>query len=409
MAGIRRRAAAQVLRAHRPRARAAGRAQRLLETSQCDGRAAWTVTMQKVISINLNGHAYQVDDAGYDALRDYLDGAERALAGNPDRSEIVADLEQAIADRCQQVLGPHKSVVSAAEVDQIIKEMGPIEAPAGAADDTDSGSRGEPATDAARPRRLYRITEGAMIAGVCNGFAAYFGLDATLVRFGFVIAALLTKGAAIVIYVAMMFIIPEAKTAEQRAEAGGAPFNAKEVIERAKRQAAEGSRTGRRELRRLQRQWRRYGWGPGPASPYGSMPALVAFLPLFGLVHLALFVTMFAMLVSLVNTGHILNWQLPDNVPVWAGALILLIGYQIVVSPIRAAHHWAARPQSGPAAQWLAFWNAVVWMLGLAFALWIASNHVPEIREFVQRLPPLARDFAEAMRELFARGAAEAR
>ena len=28
--------------------------------------------MQKVISINLNGHAYQVDEAGYDALVDLV-------------------------------------------------------------------------------------------------------------------------------------------------------------------------------------------------------------------------------------------------------------------------------------------------------------------------------------------------
>src|SRR4029079_4703922 len=49
----------------------------------------------------------------------------------------------------------------------------------------------------------------------------------------------------------------------------------------------------------------------------------------------------------------------------------------------RPAHHWAARPQAGPAVQWLAFWNAICWLLGLAFVLWIASNHVPEIREFV--------------------------
>jgi phage shock protein PspC (stress-responsive transcriptional regulator) len=364
--------------------------------------------MQKVISINLNGHAYQVDEAGYDALVDYLAGADQALAGNPDRSEIVADLEQAIANRCQRVLGPQKSVVATADVEQIIKEMGPIEAPAGATDADATGSRHDQAADAApRPRRLYRIPDGAMIAGVCNGLAAYFGVDATLVRFGFVIAALLTKGAAVIGYLVMMFVIPEAKTAEQRVDAGSAPFNAKDVIDRAKRQAAEGSRTWRREWRRQQRQWRRYGWGPGAASPYGSMPALVAFLPLFGLVHLAMFVTMFAMLVSLVNTGSILSWHLPDDVPLWAGALILLIGYQIVVSPIRAAHHWAARPQAGPAAQWLAFWNAVIWLLGLAFALWIASNHVPEIREFVQRVPPLARDFAFAMRDLFTRGAAD--
>ena len=111
--------------------------------------------MQKVITINLNGHAYQIDEAGYDALREYLDEAERALAGNPDRREIVADLEQAIADKCQPFLGPHKSVVTAAEVAQIVKEMGPIEAPADGADEREAGSRDTAAADAApRTRRL---------------------------------------------------------------------------------------------------------------------------------------------------------------------------------------------------------------------------------------------------------------
>src|SRR5688500_2807274 len=180
MAGIGRRSPAQVLRADGPRPRSAGRTQRLLEAPQRDGRAPRTVAMQKVISINLNGHAYQVDEAGYNALRDYLAGAELALAGNPDRAEIVADLEQAIAGRCQQVLGPHKSVVAAADVEQIIREMGPIEAPDAAQDEAESRSPREPAAEAApRPRRLYRIPEGAVIAGVCNGLAAYAGLDAT--------------------------------------------------------------------------------------------------------------------------------------------------------------------------------------------------------------------------------------
>ena len=48
--------------------------------------------MQRVISINLNGNAYQLDESGYDALREYLAGADRALAANPDRTEILADL-----------------------------------------------------------------------------------------------------------------------------------------------------------------------------------------------------------------------------------------------------------------------------------------------------------------------------
>ena len=65
--------------------------------------------MQKVISINLNGNAYQIDESGYAALVAYLEVAEQQLKDNPDRAEIVADLEQAIADKCRGFLGPHKA------------------------------------------------------------------------------------------------------------------------------------------------------------------------------------------------------------------------------------------------------------------------------------------------------------
>jgi len=46
--------------------------------------------MQKVITINLNGNAYQLDETAYGLLRTYLDGAERQLKDNPDNAEIVA-------------------------------------------------------------------------------------------------------------------------------------------------------------------------------------------------------------------------------------------------------------------------------------------------------------------------------
>src|SRR4030095_4052904 len=125
MAGVGCGSAAEVLRADGPRQGAARRAERVLERHQRDDWSAGTIAMQKVISINLNGNAYQLDERGYEVLLAYLEHAGRQLAGNPDRAEIVADLEQAIADKCVRVLGAHKSVVTAAEVDQIIKEMGP--------------------------------------------------------------------------------------------------------------------------------------------------------------------------------------------------------------------------------------------------------------------------------------------
>jgi hypothetical protein len=50
-----------------------------------------------------------------------------------------------------------------------------------------------------------------------------------------------------------------------------------------------------------------------------------------------------------------------------------------------------------------AFWNAAIWLTGMAIVVWIGSHHIPEIREFIQRLPGLVREFAWAMRDLFSR------
>lgn len=362
--------------------------------------------MQKVISINLNGIAYQLEESGYDTLRAYLADAERELKDNPDRLEIMADLEQAIADKCQKYLGPHKTVVTAGEVNQIVGEMGPVDTTAaeGGAQTNTAAASGSKASDRQDgPRRLYRITDGAFVGGVCNGLAAYFQVDVTIVRIIFVVFALATKGFGIMAYVIMMFIIPEAKTPEARAAAAGTPLNAKEVIDRAKKQAAEGTRQWQRQWRQQRRYWRRHGWPPGVPMAYGPPPWAAVLLPVFGLVHVALFLVMAAMMISVVNTGAILNWNLPEDVPVWAAALTLLIAYQIAVSPLRAVQHWTSFPQgAGVEPGWFAFWNAVTWLLGLAFVVWIASNNMPEIREFLRHLPELFRDFAQAMRGLFA-------
>jgi len=356
--------------------------------------------MQKVISINLNGIAYQLEEGGYTALQDYLSRAERELKDNPDRVEIMRDLEQAIADKCQRFLGPHKAIVTEAEVAQIVAEMGPVTSgpdAEGAGQKTGNGTKQSAGASATgTPKRLYRLTEGAMLAGVCNGIAAYVQVDVTFVRIAFVVLAVLTKGVGILIYVALMFVLPEATTAEARAAAGEPAINAKEIVDRVMRGYEKGTHQWNRKWRRKQRQWRRAGFGAVALPP---PPWLAAILPLFGLVHLVLFLIAAAMMISLVNTGTILSWQKPPDVPLWTAALVLFLGYQIAVSPFRGMQHWAWRSGAGSAAGWFAFWHAVIWLIGLAVALWVASDHIPEITEFAQRLPQLFREMMYGIRD----------
>ena len=47
------------------------------------------------------------------------------------------------------------------------------------------------------------------IAGVCGGLAEYFGLDVTMIRVLWVLAAIFGLGSPILIYVVMWILIPE--------------------------------------------------------------------------------------------------------------------------------------------------------------------------------------------------------
>src|ERR1700710_1127616 len=147
--------------------------------------------MNRVITINLNGIAYQLEESGYEALRTYLDNAARRLEGNPDKDEIMADIEQAIADKFRVVLGANKNVVMTKEVENALVEMGPVQDGNAASEGQAAGSTGRANSsstgaaeeekksnsdkqETASVKRLYAIREGAMLVGVCSGLAAYF-------------------------------------------------------------------------------------------------------------------------------------------------------------------------------------------------------------------------------------------
>lgn len=385
--------------------------------------------MNRVIIINLNGNAYQLEESGYDALRVYLDHAARRLEGNPDKDEIIADIEQAIAEKFRAVLGANKTVVIAKEVTSVIAEMGPVQdttstnegeftGAAGArASGTAAASSGTRPADAesgpaGEAKRLYTIREGAMLLGVCNGLAAYLNLDAAIIRILFVILTFFW-GAGTLLYILLAVIIPAANTPAERSAAYGAAATAQEFIRRAKEGYYEGMKTfhdkhARREWKRKfkhqMRGWRQtsfyqpraetsYGWNPpwnASAAHHWSSGFGVA---LFGLINGLIALVAVWAIYSLVKTGAVFGVILPAEIPLWVGIVGLIVLWNIVAWPVKILQ-WGAwggcgggrSRVSGPFG---AFGDFLVGLCFLALIIWLADRYVPGCHEALKQLPAL--------------------
>ena len=58
------------------------------------------------------------------------------------------------------------------------------------------------------PQRLTRSSTDRKIGGVSGGLGQYFGIDPTVVRVGFVFTTLITGGAGLVAYFALLAFVP---------------------------------------------------------------------------------------------------------------------------------------------------------------------------------------------------------
>src|SRR5690606_15680677 len=79
---------------------------------------------------------------------------------------------------------------------------------------TDIEARPPPPTEEVEEiRRLRRSRDDRIIAGVCGGMGAYFGVDPSWFRLAFVVLAI-GGGASVLVYLISWLIIPEQKEGE---------------------------------------------------------------------------------------------------------------------------------------------------------------------------------------------------
>jgi phage shock protein PspC (stress-responsive transcriptional regulator) len=403
--------------------------------------------MQRVVSINLNGNAYQLEENGYNALFAYLDAADAQLKDDPDRAQKMADLEARVADLCKACLAEHKTVVTSMEIERIIAGLEPVPAqpaadagrPAGATGQTPSGEA-DAGTGRAQPgfshapfaphRRLYQIREGSMISGVCMGLAEYTRIDVTFIRIMFVLFALMSGGWGILAYAVLMFVVPRVET---RADAGaydasgnmpphrwpwdngwpwdkhgwpwdkhgwpwdpprapqpqtpqGAPPGDAQAQARSAREQARDARQQARDARHQARDARREWRAEQRAA------RMAAYHPVshwWSMLAMIMFVVFAFFWLSLWTRGRLFfGWPYFWGFPHWIGIVLFFMVIRLIFMPFRAARWYGYGYGYGPYAHphygWIAMWNGFAWFLLMIFGIWVAYHYIPEFHDFIR-------------------------
>ncbi len=184
--------------------------------------------MKKTISINLAGSNFYIDEDAFAKLDAYLTSVKAHFAKYPDSDEIVSDMEGRLAEHFAATENEAQRVISAADVDHMIRVMGTVADFAAEEGETKSEPNIDVEASETAQKRLYRNPDDAVIGGVCSGIAAYFGIDPTIVRLLFGLSVFV-GGFGAVLYLILLIITPEAKTPAEKLRMRGEPVTLAQI------------------------------------------------------------------------------------------------------------------------------------------------------------------------------------
>jgi phage shock protein C len=210
--------------------------------------------MNKIVQVNLGGYPFTLDENAYQRLHGYLESLRRHFSASGSCDEIVADIEQRLAELLFRE--GEMRIVTLAMVETALGVMGqPAEIADGASDAEAPSSPPPPNTASASsgsPKRLFRDPDDSVVSGVCSGLSAYFGIgDPIWFRVGFVVAAFISLGFALLIYLVLMYAVPAAKTGAQKLAMRGEPINVDNIARTFEQDAQRFGETIRTEAEKI--------------------------------------------------------------------------------------------------------------------------------------------------------------
>lgn len=173
--------------------------------------------MNKTIIININGIVFHIEEDAYEVLRAYMSDIKRHFAYSADHEEIVADIENRLAEMFTDRLGAeNRQVIILNDVQEITAQMGSV------ADFEIDDENTYP--NAGIEKKLFRDTDDRMLAGVCSGMGHYLNIEARWVRL-FMLLIVFIGGSGIMVYIILWIIMPAARTRSDKMAMKGEPVN----------------------------------------------------------------------------------------------------------------------------------------------------------------------------------------
>lgn len=284
--------------------------------------------MEKVIKVNLGNIAFTLGQGAHDRLKEYLDSLSGYYSGNPNRNEILAGIEERIAELLLEKGFEKDTVVDTVSVDEVISVIGRPE-------DFGDGDNG-PASVSGSRKRLYRDVENARMRGVCAGLGEYFSIDPVFIRIiwasvaalGIILSIVEDSGflwislVAVVLYLIASKSMPVARTLDDRIKMHGSYKNLKDIEQNAGKNPSGYPDSQSRK------------WGSGFVKVLGIVAGI--FLFLIGIAGCA------GILFSLLGIG-IFNIVSPFGIPEfismlsgqpsWVSSLVLVFSIMLCALP----------------------------------------------------------------------------
>ncbi|MDR2954208.1 MAG: PspC domain-containing protein [Prevotella sp.] len=169
--------------------------------------------MKKVIDASIGGITFSIEEDAYYRLQGYLKRFEDTIPDKAEAKEVMEDVEARVAEIFQKEMKYSNQVVDMKLVQVVIDHLGEIES------DNDTEESGSKKSDQSfrnshgytpGEKKLYRDSDNKIIGGVCGGLAAYFNIDATLIRILFAFTAFF-YGVSFFLYLILWLAIPRTR------------------------------------------------------------------------------------------------------------------------------------------------------------------------------------------------------